>query len=299
MDDTAAKLEQPKTRALGKTGIQVSALGVSTNKWSHGSNDEAVFQAYQAFQDGGISFSDTAEVYGFGKSEPLVGDCLQRDGQPAVIATRFAPFIACSSPRHLLKALDASLARLGIETIDLYYIHFPYPIADLDALADAMAEAVTAGKVCHVGVSNFNAKQMRYLADRLSSSNIPLAANEVQYSLLARKPEANGVLDACRELGASLIAYFPLARGRLTKPSAEDKNGHLKALRKIVAEIAKAHQASPSQVELNWLLARDPYIIPIPGASKAINAKQNIAPLNWRLTDDIFAAIDAASASWR
>ena len=167
MDAATAKSGPSRTRALGKTGLQVSALGVGTNKWSKGSNDEAVFETFKTFQDGGISFFDTAEVYGFGKSERLIGDCLRRDGRPATIATKFMPFIARSSPRHLLKALDASLARLGVSTVDLYYIHFPYPFADFDALADAMIEAVKAGKVRHVGVSNFSAEKMRRIADRL------------------------------------------------------------------------------------------------------------------------------------
>jgi aryl-alcohol dehydrogenase-like predicted oxidoreductase len=298
-DAGSTKTGQTKTRALGKTGLQVSALGVGTNKWSQGSNDEAVFETFQTFQDAGISFFDTAEVYGFGKSERLIGDCLRRDGRPATIATKFAPFIARSGSRHLLKALDASLARLGVSAIDLYYIHFPYPFADFNELADAMIEAVKAGKVRHVGVSNFSAAQMRRVADRLSRSNIPLAANEVHYSLLARKAESNGVLDACRELGASLIAYFPLARGRLTRPPAQGKTGRLETLQTTLTDIAQAHRASPSQVALNWLLARDPCIIPIPGASTVKNAKQNIAALDWNLTGDEFAAIDAASASWR
>ena len=295
MDAATAKAGQPRTRALGKTALQVSSIGVGTNKWSQGSNDEAVFETFRTFQDAGINFFDTAEVYGFGKSERLIGDCLRRDRRPAIIASKFAPFIARSSPRHLLKALDASRARLGVETIDLYYIHFPYPFADFDSLADAMIEAVKAGKVRHVGVSNFSAAKMRRVADRLARANIPLAANEVHYSLLARKAESNGVLDACRELSASLIAYFPLARGRLTSPPAQGKAGRLETLQKTLTDVARNHGASPGQVALNWLLARDPCIIPIPGASKAKNAKQNIAALDWSLTGDEFAAIDAAS----
>jgi aryl-alcohol dehydrogenase-like predicted oxidoreductase len=162
-----------------------------------------------------------------------------------------------------------------------------------------MIEAVKAGKVRHVGVSNFSAAKMRRIADRLARSNIPLAANEVHYSLLSRKAESNGVLDACRELGASLVAYFPLARGRLTRPPAQGKAGALETLQKALTEVAEVHRTSPSQVALNWLLARDPLIIPIPGASKAKNAQQNIAALDWSLTANEFAAIDAASASWR
>jgi aryl-alcohol dehydrogenase-like predicted oxidoreductase len=146
-----------------------------------------------------------------------------------------------------------------------------------------------------VGVSNFSADQMRRVADRLAKSDIPLAANEVHYSLLHRQPETNGVLDACRELDVALVAYFPLASGRLAAPPADGKPDSAAALRRTLADVAQAHQASASQVALNWLLARDPHVIPIPGASKAAHATANLAALAWSLTDAEFAAIDAAS----
>ncbi|MFI4974812.1 MAG: aldo/keto reductase [Caulobacterales bacterium] len=283
-------------RALGKTGAMVPALGVGTNRWALGTNDDAVLETYKALLDGGGNFLDTAEVYGFGKSERLIGDCIRKDPRPVFVASKFAPFIARTSPRHLLRALDASLARLGVPTLDLYYVHFPFPFADLGALADAMAEAVKAGKVRHVGVSNFSADQMRRFAERLGRADIPLAANEVHYSLLNRRPETNGVLDACRELDVALVAYFPLASGRLTDAGAAEKTPKAEALRGVLREVGEAHQASTSQAALNWLLQRDPHVIPIPGASKARHAEQNLAALGWSLTDAEFAAIDTASA---
>jgi aryl-alcohol dehydrogenase-like predicted oxidoreductase len=295
LSDPSPDASQARLRELGKTGLKVSALGVGTNRWRAGANDAAVFEAYQAAQDGGISFFDSAELYGRGQSERLLGECVRRDGRGAVIATKFASLPLRQSPRHLLKALDGSLARLGVKTIDLYYIHFP--IGDLVALADAMIEAVKAGKVRSVGVSNFSAAQMRRVADRLARANIPLAANEVNYSLLARKPESNGVLEACRELGASLVAYFPLGRGSLA--AAPDKGGRLAALQKLLGSIAQAHRASPSQVALNWLLARDPCIIPIPGSTRAASVRQNAGALGWTLSAEEFAAIDKASRRWR
>jgi aryl-alcohol dehydrogenase-like predicted oxidoreductase len=163
--------------------------------------------------------------------------------------------------------------------------------------AGGLAEAVKSGKAKAVGVSNFSAAQMREIAERLAKADVPLAANEVHYSLLNRKPETNGVLDACRELGVALVAYFPLASGRLTRQPDPAKPGKLDELQRKLGEIAAAHQAKQSQVALNWLLARDPHIIPIPGASKAAHARQNVEALAWRLTDDEFAAIDAASAA--
>jgi aryl-alcohol dehydrogenase-like predicted oxidoreductase len=287
MNETAPG--QGRMRALGRAGPTVSALGVGTNKWAVGKNDESVFETYRAFQDGGINFFDTAEIYGFGKSERLLGECIRRDGRPAFVATKFAPVPFRSAPRNLFRALDGSLARLGTGAIDLYYLHFP--IGDVVALADAMAEAVKQGKVRHVGVSNFGADRMRRFADRLGQAGIPLSANEVHFSLAARKPESNGVLAACREIGASLVAYFPLAMGRLARPADA---GKATPLQQAVAEIAGAHQASPSQVALNWLLARDACVIPIPGASRPQNAQQNIAALGWSLTQAEVVRLDEA-----
>lgn len=286
-------------RALGKTGAKVPALGVGTNRWAQGANDAAVFETYQALLDGGGGFVDTAEVYGFGKSERLIGDCIRRDPRPVITASKFAPFIGRTSPRDLRRALDASLGRLGLATLDLYYVHFPFPFTDFDALADAMAEAVQAGKIRHVGVSNFGADQMRRFAERLDRSGVPLAANEVNYSLLHRKPETNGVLEACRELDVALVAYFPLASAKLIAPAPETAAPRLKAVLAALARVAETHQVSLSQVALNWLLHRDPHVIPIPGASKARNAKQNLAALGWTMTDAEFDAIDAASAPTR
>lgn len=289
-------MQRAPLRPLGKTGAEVPALGVGTNRWSYGANDAPVFETYQALLDGGGGFIDTAEVYGFGKSERLIGDCLRRDGRPAFVASKFAPFVARTSPRRLMAALDATLARLGLAQLDLYYVHFPFPLASLDGFADGLAEAVKSGKARHVGVSNFSAEQMRRVADRLAKQNMPLAANEVHYSLAHRNPETNGVLDACRELDVALVAYFPLASGRLTGPPPEGRPDQFAGLRRRLAEVAQAHQATQSQVALNWLLARDPRVIPIPGATKAHHAKANLGALAWRLTDEEFAALDAASA---
>jgi aryl-alcohol dehydrogenase-like predicted oxidoreductase len=278
-------------RSLGKDGARVSPLGVGTNRWRQGANDGAVKETWGALLDGGVSLIDTAEVYGFGKSERLIGDCIRSDPRPVTVASKFAPFIARTSPAQLHRALDASLSRLGLAALALYYIHFPFPFADLDALADAMVEAVKAGKVRHVGVSNFSAEQMRRMAERLGRGGVALAANEVNYSLANRKAETNGVLDACRELDVALVAYFPLASGRLTDAT----QGEPGPLRAELGKIAQARGVSVSQVALNWLLRRDDHIIPIPGASKARHAADNIAALSWSLTDAEFAAIDAAA----
>ncbi|HEY2049066.1 MAG TPA: aldo/keto reductase [Caulobacteraceae bacterium] len=284
-------------RRLGKSGAEVPAIGVGTNRWSYGANDAPVFETYQALVEAGGGFIDTAEIYGFGKSERLIGECVRKDGRPVFVASKFAPFLVRTSPGSLMAALDATLTRLGLACVDLYYVHFPFPFVDLADFADGLAEAVKSGKARHVGVSNFNADQMRRVADRLARSNIPLAANEVQYSLAHRNPESNGVLEACRELDVALVAYFPLASGRLTGPPTDDaKPDKLDGLRRALAGVAQSHQALQSQVALNWLLARDPCVIPIPGATKARHAQANLGALEWRLTDEEFALLDAASA---
>ena len=291
--DAAAPMPQ---RPLGKSGLSVSAIGVGTNRWRQGVNDGAVLETYAALSRAGAPFIDTAEVYGFGKSERLIGECLRQHPGPVVVASKFAPFIARTSPKQMQAALDASLRRIGRDCADLYYVHFPFPFTDIDTFGDGLVEAVKRGKARAVGVSNFSSDQMRFIADRLARDDIPLAANEVHYSLLNRRPEKNGVLDACRDLDVALVAYFPLASGRLAA-APDGKDPKLAALQRTLAEIGQAHQASASQAALNWLLARDPHVVPIPGASKATHATENLAALSWTLTDDEFAAIDKASAA--
>jgi aryl-alcohol dehydrogenase-like predicted oxidoreductase len=196
-----------------------------------------------------------------------------------------------------MSALEGSLARLGLETIDLYYVHYPLPLIDVGAFAEGLVEAVKSGKARAVGVANFNADQMRRIADHLARTGVPLAANQVNYSLLRRAAETNGVLEACRELDVALVAYFPLASGRLAQPS--DSMDTKPLLLTCLADIAGAHDASISQVALNWLLARDSHVIPIPGATKPHHARANLDALGWRLSETEFDAIDRASTKRR
>lgn len=280
------------TRALGRSGIRVLPLGIGTNKW-RGADRAAVGETCRTVTAAGPCMIDTAEVY---RSERVVGDCLGADPGRAIIATKFAPFPGRTSPRRLMRGLDASLARLGVRTIDLYYVHFPLPWVDVRVFGDGLIEAVKSGRARAVGVANFSADQMRRIADHLGKAGVPLAANQVNYSLLKRKPESNGVLDACRELDVALVAYFPLASGRLTQQLDGNRT---RALLALLAEVARAHDAKISQVALNWLVARDPHVIPIPGATKPHHAKTNLAALGWHLSKAEFDAIDRASADRR
>ena len=295
-------IHEHQYRSLGTSGIMVSPLGVGTNKWMQGRNDEPVSQVVQSFLDAGGNFFDTAEVYGLGKSERLLGTCLQQNTRPVVVASKFAPWPYRLSCRQFMDALDASLSRLGLPAIDLYYIHWPFTFLKVETLMDMMAQAVEAGKVRAVGVSNFNAGQMRRAAARLARYDIPLAANEVHYSLLHRKPEVNGVLDACRELDVALVAYYPLEAGRLkSKETSSSSSTSISAkqegeLRKTLTEIANKRGKSVSQVSLNWLLRRDKHVIPIPGATGARHVLDNVDMLSWEMADEEFAAIDQASS---
>ncbi|MBV9257348.1 MAG: aldo/keto reductase [Ktedonobacteraceae bacterium] len=302
-------------RSLGATELIVSPLGVGTNKWGGrgGQNNEAVFEAFQASLNAGINFFDTAEVYTWGNSERTLGECMKRANRVVITASKFAPLPNRLSPHTLMDALDASLSRLGLETLDLYYVHWPYTLLNLDALMDMMALAVHAGKIRAVGVSNYSARQMRRAAARLARYGIPLAANEVHYSLLHRKPETNGVLDACRELNVALVAYRPLESGKLRESTLPDntqipakrslstlvpsvlrkaEHARLAVIQETLSTIAQRYEMTTSQVALRWLLQRDEHIIPIPGATSAPHATENAEALKWYMSDEEFNAID-------
>lgn len=308
--------ETGQQRLLGATGLEVSALGVGTNRWGarRGRDDEQTFQAFQASLDAGLTFFDTAEIYQRGASEILLGAYARRDRRPLVIASKFAPLVNRLSPHALMDALDASLSRLNVDTLDLYHIHWPYSLLRIDALMDMMALAVRLGKVRSVGVSNYSAAQMHQAAARLARYHIPLASNEVHYSLLHRQPETNGVLAACRELNVALIAYRPLESGLLkdlvaapTTPGRRPRfprpgqasQTRLLALQGLLGEIAAGQNVTVSQVALNWLLCRDEHIIPIPGSTSAHHARENAETLNWHLSAEECAAIDRASQAWK
>jgi len=275
-----------EARLLGKTGISVAALGVGTNRWGAGGKDaNALAPLFSAALDAGANLIDTAEMYQFGKSEKVIGEMMRRDPRPAAIVSKFAPYPTRFSSKTLLRALDASLARLGARTIDLYLVHWPYTLIGIDAMMDRLADAAAAGKVRAVGVSNFGARHMQRAAERLARHHLVLAANEVSYSLLQRGPEQNGVLAACRDLDVALIAYRPLSNGRIGKISG--------ALGQTLREISAATGKTLAQIALGWLLHRDRRVIAIPGATSVAHLRENCDPL--LPTDEQAAALDRAS----
>lgn len=297
-------------RQLGASGIIVPSLGIGTwswgdtRFWGYGQSytRDDISQVYRLCLNNGLNFFDTAEIYGSGESERLLAECRRQDNRPVIVASKFAPLPPRFSAHTLLDALDASLERLGVEQIDLYQIHFPNPLFKINALMDALAEAVRAGKVHAVGVSNYNAQQLREAHARLARHDIPLASNQVRYSLLHRNPETNGVLDTCRELNIALIAYSPLEQGLLTGkyrsgeiPLPAFPRNLLRAYRhsnlekieslfQVMEAVAQAHSKSIGQVALNWLLAKDELIIPIPGAKTPRQVKENIGAIGWRMS---------------
>jgi aryl-alcohol dehydrogenase-like predicted oxidoreductase len=239
-----------------------------------------------------------------------VGDLAK--GRDVLIATKF-PLSFMSGAGRFPRDLDASLERLQRKTVDLYQIHYPSPWRPIPRLMNMMADAVQAGKIRAVGVSNFSAAQMRQAHAVLAARGVPLASNQVQYSLLHRTPEVNGVLDACRELGVTLIAYMPLASGALTgKYSASNppsgfrrraplfKPQTLEALAPVLAllkEIGQRYSRSPGQVALRWLIEQG--ALPIPGAKNSTQASHNAGALTFRLTAEEIAAIDKATTAWK
>jgi aryl-alcohol dehydrogenase-like predicted oxidoreductase len=306
--------------------LNIAPLGVgawawgSTRLWGYGKeyNRSDVRKAFRASMAEGVTLLDTAEMYGKGASERIIGEMLREGGfeRTPVIATKFAPLPYRLSAKSLLDAVDKSLERLGIETIDLYQIHFPSPIIKINSLMDALAETVKAGKVRRVGVSNYGADQMQRAHERLASHGVSLASNQVEYSLLQRAPEINGVLEASRNLGVTLIAYSPIAQGLLTgkygpggaKPAGlvrsmgrtfgEQNLKKIEPVVNILREIGEAHNKQPAQVALNWLITQK-NAFPIPGAKNELQARQNAGALGWEMAGEEAEKLELATLGWR
>ncbi|HLO17307.1 MAG TPA: aldo/keto reductase [Anaerolineales bacterium] len=276
-------------------------------QYGHGYGDAEVRQAFQTSLEEGIRFVDTAEIYGNGRSERLLGQFLKETDQPVLIATKFLPFPWRFGKGSLTRALKGSLARLGVESVDLYQIHWPTPIMSIDAMMGGLAECAKSGMTRTVGVSNFGQSRMLAAYSALARHNIPLASNQVHYSLLNRTVERNGTLARCKELGIRLIAYSPIEKGLLSgkynvespPPGARARNyagllPKIGPLLKIMTEIGQDHGGkSNPQVALNWLICKG--ALPIPGAKNAQQAQENAGGLGWRLKEDEVVRLDEAS----
>jgi aryl-alcohol dehydrogenase-like predicted oxidoreductase len=276
---------------------------------SHGAEEEQ--HALEVSLAAGVNLFDTAAMYSNGASERRVGELAR--GRDVLIATKFPPS-PFSRAETLPRALEDSLKRLGRSAIDLYQHHFPSPRVSIPDLMNLMADAVEAEKVRAVGVSNYSAAEMRLAHAELARRGIPLASNQVEYSLLHRKPEVDGVLEACAELGVTLIAYSPLAMGALTgKYSAKKRAGGLRRflpgfrsqaldavqpVLELLREIGGRYERSPSQVALRWLIENE-NVLPIPGAKNSRQAAENAGALSFSLTPEEVEALDQATMGWR
>jgi aryl-alcohol dehydrogenase-like predicted oxidoreductase len=302
--------------SLGKTEIQIPPLGIGAWAWGDklfwgfgsGYSDADCKAAFDASIAAGINFFDTAEIYGNGHSERDLGQFVRASKLPAVVATKFFPYPWRLRRANLLPALRASLRRIGLERVDLYQIHQALPPVAIETWVDALGEAVQAGLTRAAGVSNYNADQTRRAFDVLAQRGVPLASNQVKYSLLDRHIECDGTMQTCRELGVTVIAYSPIEMGLLTgKYTAQHPprgargfryhRQYLDRIQPVIAllrEIGAAHGGkTPAQVALNWTICKG--TVPIPGAKNARQAEENIGALGWRLTEAEVAALDAAS----
>ena len=277
-------------------------------QYGHGYGEKEVHEAFLAGLDEGIRFVDTAEIYGGGRSERLLGQFLKETDQPVLVATKFFPLPWRFRKNALPRALKASLVRLGLESVDLYQIHWPTPFMSIDRMMEGLAECVKSGLTRTVGVSNFSQTQMLASYSSLARHNIPLASNQVHYSLLNRAVERNGTLARCQELGIRLIAYSPIEKGLLSgkysvdspPPGARSRNytnllPKIGPLLKLMTEIGQDRGGkSNTQVALNWVICKG--ALPIPGAKNAEQAQANAGALGWRLTDQEVARLDETSS---
>ncbi len=281
--------------------------------WGYGQGytDKEIREAFDVSLSLGVRFVDTAEIYGSGYSERLLGKFLKETDQPVLVATKYFPWPWRITKGAVPRALKGSLERLGLEAVDLYQIHWSSPTMSPETMMEGMAECVKRGWTRTVGVSNFGQSRMLRAYSTLAQHGIPLASNQVHYSLLSREVEKNGTLARCKELGIRMIAYSPLEKGLLTgKYSSENPppgvrgNQYAEMLKKLppilklLQEIGMNHgDKTMSQVSLNWVISKG--ALPIPGAKNVLQAEQNAGGAGWKLTEEEVAKLDEATDNFR
>lgn len=312
-----------KKRMLGNSGLEVSAIGFGCMGLNFGygralGKEDAVNLICAAY-DRGVTFFDTAEIYGPFTNEQLVGEALASVRDKVVIATKFGFDIdratgkqsgLNSRPAHIREVAEASLKRLKTDRIDLFYQHRVDPAVPIEDVAGAVKELIKAGKVKHFGLSEPGAQTVRR-----AHAVQPIAALQNEYSLWTRGPETNGILEACEELGIGFVPYSPLGKGFLTGTMNENtklsENDFRSLLPRFTPEAMKANQAlvdvlkkigerkkaTPAQIALAWLLAQKPWIVPIPGTTKLSRLEENLEAANLELTADDLDQIQKAAAA--
>jgi aryl-alcohol dehydrogenase-like predicted oxidoreductase len=310
-----------KKRSLGNSGLEVSALGLGCMRMSFGDKptdkQEMITFLHKAVERG-ITFFDTAEVYGPFTNEELVGEALEPFKGKVVIATKFGwkhgekgphPSVGMDSrPEQIKRVAEASLKRLRVDAIDLFYQHRPDPNVPMEDVAGAVKDLIQAGKVKHFGLSESNADQIRR-----AHAVQPVTALQSEYSIWWRNIEAE-ILPTCEELGIGLVPYSPLGRGYLTGKIDETATFDSTDIRarnpRFAPEAIKANRvvidllekigarkgATPAQIALAWLLAQKPWIVPIPGSRKLARLDENIGAANIELTANDLSEIEKAMA---
>jgi len=322
---------------LGTSDLSVAATGAGAWAWGDRSGywgsdwegDRAKnLDAYRTLLAGGVDFIDTAEVYGFGKSEELIREFMRDTAAdatlcPPLLATKFAPIPFRFRAEDVPNALRASMARMGVRKVALYMQHWPafglpgVTEACNDAFLEGLCLCYEQGLCRAVGVSNFNAERVRRAAKKFEERGVPFASNQIQYSLAYRTPETDtGVMDACKECGVTPVAYSPMAQGLLTgKYSAasplgegvkatgprarilsDEKLASADALVDLMREIGTNRGGvTPAQVAVNYCMTKG--TVPIPGAKDARQAEAVVGCLGWRLDEAEVAELEAAAAS--
>ena len=312
-----------KTRKLGNSNLEVSALGLGCMRMSFGDTptdkEEMITFLHQSVERG-ITFFDTAEVYGPFTNELLVGEALEPFKGQVAIATKFgfkhgengpAPSIGLDSrPEQIKRVADESLKRLRVDVIDLFYQHRPDPNVPMADVAGAVQELIQAGKVKHFGLSEASAEQIRQ-----AHAVQPVAALQSEYSIWWTLIEENDVLATCEELGIGLVPYSPLGRGYLTGKITEETTYDKSDIRsrnprftpeaiqanrvviELLERIGAAHNATPGQIALAWLLAQKPWIVPIPGTRKLHRLDENNGAVDIELTAANLSQIREAMAN--
>jgi len=308
-----------RTRKLGNSGLEVSALGLGCMRMSFGdtpTDKQEMITFLHAAVDRGVTFFDTAEVYGPFTNEELVGEALEPFRGQVVIATKFGfkhgekgphPGVGLDSrPEQIKRVAEASLKRLRVEAIDLFYQHRPDPNVPMEDVAGAVKDLIQQGKVKHFGLSESNAEQIRR-----AHAVQPVTALQSEYSIWWRAIEP-AILPTCEELGIGLVPYSPLGRGYLTgkidesttfdRSDIRSRNPRftqeaIKANRVVIElleRIAAQKGATPAQIALAWLLAQKPWIVPIPGSRKLERLDENIGAVDITLASADLGEIEQA-----
>ena len=321
-------------RRLGRTDVRVTSIGLGCWQFQQGRGMTGMMWSVldQATMDeivgaslrGGVSWFDTAQAYGNGASERALATALRNSGvEPGrvVVATKWLPIL--KRARDIPRTIGTRMECLAPYPIDLFQVHIPWSVSTVRAQMHEMAELVRAGKVRAVGVSNFSAGRMAKAGAALEAEGLPLASNQVRINLLDRSIESNGVLDMARQHGVTLIAYSPLAQGVLTGRYHDDPS-RVKALRwgrrsrlspssrhltpdglkrsapliEELRDVAAAHQATPAQVALAWLVTYyGDTVVAIPGASRPEHATEAAGAMDLRLSEAELQRIDRLSAA--